>query len=79
MAGKIFYRERRKVLDGEKKPRFRMVAVYDCNLKVYSDHLRLSELEHIAEETGTELIHLRKGRKKDKCGNGAKINSVPTH
>lgn len=66
MSGKIFYRERRKIKDGEKKPRFRAVAVSDCNLKIYSDHLRLSELEHISEETGAELICLRKGLKKDK-------------
>jgi len=66
MPGKIFYRERRKVKDGEKKPRFRVIGVSDCNLKIYSDHLRLSELEHISEETGAELICLRKGSKKEK-------------
>ena len=65
MAGKIFYRERRKVADGEKKSRFRIVAVADTNIKVFTDHLRMSELEHIAEETGSELILLRKGTKKD--------------
>jgi hypothetical protein len=67
MSGKIYYRERRKVADGQKQPRFRVVAVSDCNLKVYSDHLRLSELEHLAEETGAELILLRKGVKADKA------------
>ena len=66
MAGKIFYRERKLVKDGEKKPRFRAVAVADCNLKVYADHLRMSELEHIAEEVGAELVALRKGPKQDK-------------
>lgn len=66
MAGKIFYRERRKVEDGEKKPRFRVVGVSDCNLKIYVDHLRRSELEHISEETGAELISLRKGFGEDK-------------
>ena len=66
MSGKIFYRERRKVADGEKKSRFRVVAVSDCDLKVYSDHLRMSELEHISEATGAELIKLRKGGKKNK-------------
>ncbi|SMC96159.1 hypothetical protein SAMN02746065_11750 [Desulfocicer vacuolatum DSM 3385] len=66
MAGKIFYRERRNVSDGAKKPRFRVVAVSDSNLKVYSDHLRLSELEHIAKATDAELICLQKGTKKDK-------------
>lgn len=65
MAGKIFYRERRKVADGEKKSRFRVAAVFDCNLKVFTDHLRMSELEHIAEETGAELILLKKGDKKE--------------
>lgn len=65
MSGKIFYRERRKVKDGEKKPRFRIVAVSDCNLKVYADHLRMSEIEHIAAETGADLVLLRKGTGKD--------------
>ena len=69
MSGKIFYRERRKVADGEKKPRFRIVAISGCDLKIYSDHLRLSELEHIAEETKTELVFLRKGRKENKTKN----------
>lgn len=66
MPGKIFYRERRKIADGEKKPRFRIVGVSDCNLKVYLDHFRLSELEHLAEELNAELICLRKGLGKDK-------------
>ena len=66
MAGTIFYRERRKVKDGEKKPRFRVVAVAGGDLKIYSDHLRMSELEHIAEVTGTALVLLRRGKKKDK-------------
>jgi len=66
MAGKIFYRERRKVADGEKKSRFRIVAVADANIKIYTDHLRMSELEHISEATGAELILLRKGNKKEK-------------
>jgi hypothetical protein len=61
MAGKIFYRERRKIKDGEKKPRFRVVGVFECNLKIYADHLRLSELEHISEAVGAELVLLRHG------------------
>lgn len=70
MSGKIFYRDRRKVKDGEKKPRFRIVALSDCNLKIYSDHLRMCELEHIAEETKAELIRLRKGSKKGSADKG---------
>ena len=68
MAGKIFYRERRKVKDGEKKPRFRVVGVLDCNLKIYTKHLRLSELENLAEEAQAELVLLRKGGRE-----GAKV------
>ena len=66
MPGTIFYRERRKVKDGEKKPRFRVVAVADANLKIYSDHIRMSELEHIAELSGSELVMLRRGVKEKK-------------
>jgi hypothetical protein len=65
MPGKIFYRERRKAMEGEKKPRFRVAAVADCNLKVYSSHLRMSELEHIAEACGADLVLLRRGEKKE--------------
>lgn len=64
MPGKIFYKEREKVEDGAQRTRFRAVAVSDCNLKIYSDHLRLSELQHIAREIGAELILLEKGIKK---------------
>ena len=63
MAGKIFYRTRRKSQDGEKKPRYRIAAVANLDLKVYADHLRKSELEHIAEELGADLIELRRGPK----------------
>jgi hypothetical protein len=61
VTGKIFYRQRRKIKDGEKKPRFRIVGVFECNLKIYTDHLRMSELEHISEEAGVELVNLRHG------------------
>lgn len=67
MSGTIFYRERRKVKDGEKKPRFRVVAVAGGDLKIYSDHLRMSELENIAEVSGAALVMLRQGKKKNKA------------
>ena len=54
---KIFVRERRKVMEGEKKPRFRVVAATG-NLKVFTKHARKVELEAIAEATGSELIFL---------------------
>ncbi len=63
MAGKIFYRARRKSRDGEKKPRYRVTAVANVDLKVYADHLRKSELEHIAQDLGADLIELPRGPK----------------
>lgn len=63
MTGKIFYRARRKSQDGEKKPRYRVTAVANLDLKVYADHLRKSELEHIAKELGAELVELERGPK----------------
>ncbi len=64
MTGKIFYRERTKVGKGEKKPRFRLVAVADVNLKIYGQHLRKSELDQIAEALGAELVLLEGGGEK---------------
>lgn len=66
MAGKIFYRERHKVTEGKKQPRFMLVAVADLNLKVYGKHLRRSELEQIAGAVGAELVLLSHGDKKYK-------------
>ena len=64
MAGKIFYRERGKVGKGEKKPRFRLVAIADVNMKDYGKHFRRIELEQIAESVGAELILLKGGEGK---------------
>jgi len=66
MPGKIFYRERQKVTEGKKQPRFMLVAVADVNLKVYGKHLRRSELDQIASAVGAELILLTHGDKKYK-------------
>ena len=65
MSGKIFYRTRRKTSEGEKKPRYRVVAVSGVDLKVYSDHLRMAELTHIAEAVDAELVCLPRGEKHD--------------
>ncbi|MCE5210869.1 MAG: hypothetical protein LLG40_04900 [Deltaproteobacteria bacterium] len=56
MAGKIFYRERLKVGEKEKKPRFKLVAVADVNIKFYAEHLKKRELEDIAASVGADLI-----------------------
>jgi hypothetical protein len=68
MAGKIFYRERRKVGEQEKKPRFKLVATADVNVTFYGDHLRKQELEEVAAAVGAEIILLKSP--KDKKGKG---------
>jgi len=60
MAGKIFYRERRKITEGEKKPRYNLVAVAGMDLKFHVKHVRKTELDEIAKELGAELIFLKK-------------------
>jgi len=66
MAGKIFYRERRKIHEEEKQPRFKVVAETGTNLKFYGEHLRKQELEQIAEAINAELILLKHGENKGK-------------
>ncbi len=61
MSGQIFYRERQKVKDGSKTPRFRVAAVAGMDLKVYADHLRMGELKQIADATGADLVELKGG------------------
>ncbi|NVN93441.1 MAG: hypothetical protein HXX11_22990 [Desulfuromonadales bacterium] len=63
MAGKIFYRERSKMKDGAKQPRYRLMAVADLDFKMNGQHLRMCELKHIAESVGAELVALARGQK----------------
>jgi hypothetical protein len=60
MAGKIFYRERTKAKEGEKKPRYYLVAVAGLDLRFHAKHVRKAELERIAKELGAELILLER-------------------
>ena len=58
MATKIFVRERRKMGEGEKKPRYRVVGVSGGDVKIYTDHIRKQEVEQIAASTGAEVVYL---------------------
>ncbi|HNZ64594.1 MAG TPA: hypothetical protein PKJ10_02050 [Smithella sp.] len=59
MAGKIFYRERMKVGEKEKKPRFKLVAVAGVNITFYAEHLKKKELEEIAASVGADLVLIK--------------------
>jgi hypothetical protein len=63
MPGKIFYRERGKVGEVEKKPRFKIVAVSGVEIDFYSYHLRKKELEQIAKAVGAKLVLMERGTK----------------
>jgi hypothetical protein len=58
MAGKIFYRERAEIGEGDQIPRFNLVAVAGVDLKIHVTHMRKAELEQIAEAVGAELVRL---------------------
>lgn len=73
MAGKIFIRERRKVDEGERRPRFNVVAVAGTDLKIHSKHLRKSELVQIAEAVGAEIIELEVEEKGHKLPEGGPV------
>jgi uncharacterized membrane protein len=75
MGGKIFYRERGKVGKGEKKPRFRLVAIAGLDMKIYGKHLRKSELEQISKAVGAKLILLKGGEGKHRRGAKVEIKS----
>jgi hypothetical protein len=64
MAGQIFYRERQKVKDGSKTPRFRIAAVAGVDVKVYAGHLRRNELDQLASAVGAQLVELKGGGSK---------------
>jgi hypothetical protein len=53
MAGKIFYRERREVGEGDQTPRYNLVAVADVKLKIHVTHMR-----KIAKAVDAELVEL---------------------
>jgi len=63
MAGKIFYREREKYVDGSKTPRYQLVGILGVDMKIQGHHLRMSELKFIADAAGAELVLLPRGPK----------------
>ncbi|WP_027721700.1 hypothetical protein [Maridesulfovibrio zosterae] len=63
---KVFVRERVKAAEGDKKPRFRIVAIDGGALTIKVKRIRKCELDQIAEHTGAEIVYLpRDGRGKE--------------
>lgn len=60
--GKIFVRERRKVGEKEKQPRYFVVAVAGVDLKIKAKHIRKMEIEEIAGVIGADVVYLQAGK-----------------
>ncbi len=55
---KIYVRERIKVGEGVRQPRYTVLAVTGGDLEVYAHHFRKTELEQMAKDTGADLVYL---------------------
>jgi hypothetical protein len=58
MTVKIYVRERTKIGEGVRQPRFIVLAVAGGDLKVYAHHFRKTELEQLAADCGADLVFL---------------------
>ncbi len=58
MTMKIYVRERIKIGEGVRQPRFIILAVAGGDLRVYAHHFRKTELEQIASDCGADLVYL---------------------
>jgi len=67
----IFVRERRKIETAQKKPRFRVVAVHDLDLRIYVEHVRKMEIEQLAAATGATVVYLKAGKEENEGKNQA--------
>jgi hypothetical protein len=61
----LFVRERRKVEEGEKKPRFAFVGSVGTDLRIKIKHVRKKEIEQIASMIGAEVVYLEAGKQEE--------------
>lgn len=64
MAGTIFYRERTKIGEGKKAPRYILVATSGVDLKFYAKHVRKQELDQIAQAVKAKMVELKIDKRK---------------
>lgn len=65
MSPIIFIRERKRVEKGEKKPRFRVVAVAGADLQFGAHHVRRQEVDQVAGKIGAEVVELKAEKGKE--------------
>jgi hypothetical protein len=55
---KIYIRERQKVGEGVRQPKYRIVAVTGGQVQIEATHFRKLEIEQIAKDIGAEIVFL---------------------
>ena len=55
---KIYVRERHKVGEGVKQPKYRIVAVTGGQLQIEATHFRKVEIEQIAKDVGAQVVYM---------------------
>lgn len=63
---KIYARERQKVGEGVRQPKYRVVAITGGQIQIEATHFRKVELEVIAKDVGAELVFLEPVPEEDK-------------
>jgi hypothetical protein len=77
---KIFVRERVKVGEGDKEPRYAVVGVEGTDMKFFKTHMRKGEIETIAKEVKAEIVWLSHGEGEHKGKlSGGKTKSHRKH
>jgi len=55
---KLYVRERQKVGEGVKQPKYRVVAVTGGELQIEATHFRKVEIEQIAKDVGAQVVYM---------------------
>lgn len=55
---KLYVRERQKIGEGVKQPKYRVVAVTGGQLQIEATHFRKVELEQIAKDVDAQVIYM---------------------
>jgi hypothetical protein len=55
---KLYVRERQKIGEGVKQPKYRVVAVTGGELQIEATHFRKVEIEEIAKDVGAQVVYM---------------------
>ncbi len=55
---KLYVRERQKIGEGVKQPKYRVLAVTGGELQIEATHFRKVEIEEIAKDVGAQVVYM---------------------